>query len=84
MPKLLIREIAQDKGLNISQLQRKADITIATARRYWYNTKDGKTEGEPLEELNLPVLLAIAKVLGVKVKDLLSDEDRQALYLATC
>lgn len=83
MARLRIRELAEAAGLNISQLQRKADITMGTARRYWYNTRDGKTEGDPLEELNLPVLHAIAKVLGVKVKDLLSEEERAALRLAT-
>lgn len=75
MPQLRIRELAEAQNLNISQLQRKADITMGTARRYWYNTKDGKEQGLPLEELNVPVLKAIARVLNVKVRDLLSDDD---------
>jgi len=83
MPRLRVRELAEAQDLNISQLQRKADITMGTARRYWYNTRDGKVEGEPLEELNLTVLKAIARVLGVKVRDLLSEEDWLALQLAT-
>jgi hypothetical protein len=37
------------------------------------------TTGPPLEELNLPVLKSIADVLGVKVRDLLSEEDWLAL-----
>jgi transcriptional regulator with XRE-family HTH domain len=82
MPDLRIRELAEARGFNISQLQRRADITMNTARRYWYNTKDGKAEGLPLEELNLPVLKAIAAVLGVKVRDLLSEEDWRALQPA--
>jgi transcriptional regulator with XRE-family HTH domain len=82
MPQLRIRELAEAQGLNISQLQRKADITMGTARRYWYATKDGKAEGPPLEELNLPVLKSIADVLGVKVRDLLSEEDWLALQPA--
>jgi len=82
MPTLRIRELAEARGLNISQLQRRADITMNTARRYWYNTKDGKAEGPPLEELNLPVLRAIADVLGVKVRDLLTEEDWLALQPA--
>jgi hypothetical protein len=81
VPRLRIKELADDQGLNISQLQRRANITYSTARRYYYNTRDGKTQGEPLEELNLPVLIAIAEVLGVKVRDLLTD-DRQARYSA--
>jgi transcriptional regulator with XRE-family HTH domain len=82
MARLRIRELAESAGLNISQLQRRADITMGTARRYWYNTKDGKADGDPLEELNLPVLQSIAQVLGVKVRDLLGDEDRTTLLLA--
>lgn len=83
MPRLRIRELAEEQDLNISQLQRRADITMGTARRYWYGTKDGKAAGPPLEELNLPVLSSIAKVLGVSVKDLLTEEDWLALQLAT-
>jgi hypothetical protein len=75
MPRLRVRELAEAHDLNISQLQRKADITMGTARRYWYGTRDGKAEGEPLEELNLPVMRAIARLLEVKVRDLLSEED---------
>ena len=83
MPRLLVRNLAEQQGMSISQLQRKADISMGTARRYWYNTKDGKADGAPLEELNIPVLKAIADVLGVKVRDLLTDEDWATLYLAT-
>ncbi len=82
MPRLRVRELAENKGFSISHLQRRADISMGTARRYWYNTKDGKTEGLPLEELNLPVLKALADVLGVSVRDLLADEDRVSLRAA--
>lgn len=82
MPGLRIRELAEAQGLNISQLQRRADITMNTARRYWYNTRDGKADGSPMEELNLPVLKAISDVLGVKVRDLLTEEDWLALQPA--
>ncbi len=82
MPSLKIRELAEAQGMNISQLQRRADITMNTARRYWYNTRNGKADGDPLEELNLPVLQAIAGVLGVKVRDLIGDEDWLALVPA--
>ncbi len=83
MPRLRVRELAEARDLNISQLQRKADITMGTARRYWYSTRDGKAEGASLEELNLPVMRSIARVLGVKVRDLLSEDDQHALQLAT-
>lgn len=82
MPRLRIRELAEARKLNISQLSRRADITMGTARRYWYATRDGKAQGEPLEELNIPVLKAIANVLGVGIRDLLSEEDWLALQAA--
>lgn len=82
MPRLKVRDIAEELGLNMSQLQRKSGVTMPSVRRYWYNTKDGKSEGQPLREVDLSVLSAIAAVLGVKTRDLFTDEDWAALYLA--
>lgn len=82
MPRLRVRAIAEQQGLNMSQLQRKSGVTMPSVRRYWYNTKDGKSEGQPLREVDLTVLAAIAAALGVKARDLFTDEDRAALYLA--
>lgn len=79
MAGLRVRELAEAQGVNISQLQRRADITMGTARRYWYGTRDGREEGDPLEELNLPALRKIASVLGVSVRDLLGEDIRLAL-----
>lgn len=79
---LRTRELAEAQDMNISQLQRRADISMGTARRYWYGTRDGREDGEPLEELNLPVLRAIAKALGVSVRELLGEEFRLALQAA--
>jgi hypothetical protein len=59
--------------MNLSQLQRKADIAVRTARRYWFNTRSGNVTGEPLEELSLEVLGRIARALEVSVKDLIDD-----------
>jgi hypothetical protein len=82
MPKLKVKELAEERGLNMSQLQRKSGVTMPSVRRYWYNTRDGKANGEPLVEINLTVLGAIARALGVVTKDLLSDEDWLALCAA--
>jgi transcriptional regulator with XRE-family HTH domain len=82
MARLRIKELAKERGIKLSFLQRRADITMNTARRYWYSTRDGKESGEQLEELNWTVLDKIANVLGVKVRDLLSEEDWQALQVA--
>lgn len=83
MPRLKVRELAEAQGVNMSQLQRKSGVTMPSVRRYWYNTKDGKAEGPPLSEVNLTVLAAMAAALGVKSRDLFTDEDWAALCLAT-
>jgi transcriptional regulator with XRE-family HTH domain len=82
MPKLRVQEVATELGMNMSQLQRKAGVTMPSVRRYWYNTRDGKSVGEALTEVDLKVLAAIAGALGVKTRDLFTDEDWAALYLA--
>ena len=83
MPQLKVKELAEARGYNMSRLQRESGVTMPSVRRYWYNTRDGKNEGEPLKEVDLAVLAAIARVLGVKSRDLLSDEDRVTLLLAS-
>lgn len=32
-----LKELAEAKGLNMSQVQRRADLTMGLIRRYWYN-----------------------------------------------
>ena len=82
MPRLRVKELAESQGLNMSQLQRKSGVTMPSVRRYWYNTRDGKVEGQALQEVDLTVLVAIAGVLGVKMRDLFTDEDWATLCLA--
>ena len=82
MVKLRVDQVARERGVNLSQLQRKADIAMRTARRYWFNTQSGNTTGEPLKEISFEVLAAIAKALEVKVVDLIAEEDRHAFRLA--
>jgi transcriptional regulator with XRE-family HTH domain len=82
--RLRVRELAEERKLNLSQLQRQSGATMPSIRRYWYNSKDGRAEGsEPLREVDLRVLESIARVLGVKVRDLFSEEDKAALWPAT-
>lgn len=82
MTRLRVNEVAKERGMNLSQLQRKADIAMRTARRYWFNTQSGNTTGAPLKEISLDVLTAIAKALEVRVVDLISEEERRALRAA--
>ena len=73
MARLKVRQIAQEQGLNLSQLQKKAGVTMPSVRRYWYNTRDGKSVGEPLKEVDLSVLGALAKALGVEANQLIEN-----------
>jgi hypothetical protein len=82
MPKLKVQELARAKGFNISQLQLRTGVAMGTMRRYWYGTRDGKAEGEPLQEVDLGILAAIAKSLEVKLVDLIDEVDRLAWLLA--
>lgn len=79
MPRLRVREVAEQKGYNMSQLARRADIAMGTVRRYWYSTSGGKAYGTPLREIDMVVLQAIAHVLRVAIADLIvedsSDDD---------
>ena len=77
MARLRVREIAEAQGYNMSQLQRQSGVTMPSIRRYWYNTRDGKASGEPLREVDLVVLEAIARVLGVGVRELFTNGESQ-------
>ena len=77
MARLRVRSLAEARGMNMSQLQREARLTMNMVRRYWYNTADGKEQGEPLKEVSLPALDALAAVFDVQPGDLF-DRDSHA------
>ena len=76
--RLLVREVAMKQGLNLSQLHAAINRTTArstamvTLRRYWYATKDGKEQGPPIELVDLVLLNAIARILGVELINLIN------------
>jgi DNA-binding Xre family transcriptional regulator len=70
MARLRVREMAEARGMNMSQLQRQARLTMNMVRRYWYNTADGKEQGAPLKEVSLPALDSLAAVFDVSPGDL--------------
>ena len=78
MPRLRLKELAEERGLNISQLQRQSGLDMGMVRRYWYN--EG-TKG-PLHEINLIALGKLAQVLGVRPGDLIAPngEEKSPLY----
>jgi hypothetical protein len=82
MPKLRIQELARNKGFNISQLQLRTGVAMGTMRRYWYGTRDGKSDSERLQEVDLSILGAIARVLEVRLVDLIDESDWRTWLLA--
>lgn len=92
MARLKVRSVAQEAGLNLSTLQavvnKRLDkpVAMGTMRRYWYSTKDGKETGDPIELVDLHLLGTIAKALGVRLSDLMNEDElgqmRAALHAA--
>ncbi len=62
---LRVKELAENRGWNISQLARKANITYPTALGLWHDHS---------EQLNRKTLDRVALALGVKVGDLFAGE----------
>jgi DNA-binding Xre family transcriptional regulator len=73
LSKLLVRQIARKKGLNQSQLQIKAGVTLQLLSRYWHNL----TRSIELEQIE-----RIAKALDVEPGDLLVSDAKYAEMLA--
>ncbi|HEX3641353.1 MAG TPA: helix-turn-helix transcriptional regulator [Ktedonobacteraceae bacterium] len=71
MAKLIIKYIAEQQGLNQSQLQLKAAVTSQLLSRYWKN----KTQSVELGQLE-----QIARALGVRPGDLIVPDEELAQY----
>ena len=61
MIRLRVKEVAMNKGYNMSSLSRATDISFTTIKRIW--TK-------PYSGVNINTLSKIAKVLNVSISDL--------------
>ena len=68
MPRLKIKEVAEAKGVNMSQLSRRADLAYRTISLLWHN---------PEHDASMSTLTKIARVLGVSIHDLISDEENE-------
>jgi transcriptional regulator with XRE-family HTH domain len=73
--RLRIREVAEEKGINLSQLARRADLGMTTARRMWFGTGDGREDGSSLQYVSLDSLERIAHALGVSPRELLAQDE---------
>jgi len=72
--RLRVRELAEVRKLTLAQFQRKADLSVSTARRFWYSTTDGSENGEPLKAIRLDLIERIADFFGVTLGDLFMKE----------
>lgn len=61
MFRLRVKEVAEARGVNKSQLSRRADLGLTTVNELWDGTR---------EDARMSTLAAIAKALGVKISDL--------------
>jgi hypothetical protein len=65
--------LARDPDMSISKLHFAAEISMGAARRYWYGTRDGTEDGEPMTVVDLPTIDKVAKAIGVHWKELVED-----------
>ena len=70
---LKVRKLCEDRGLNITELSRKAEIPYPSALSIWHD--DAK-------QFNRRTLVRIARALGVKVGDLFADDADKELIEA--
>lgn len=68
MVRLKVKEIAESKHINMSQLSRKADISYATVQALFHN---------PYHDVSIYILDRIAQALEVPICDLLDDTPHQ-------
>jgi DNA-binding Xre family transcriptional regulator len=66
--RLFLKEIANNQGISMSELQRRTLLPMSTTQRYWHGVG---AKGEPLQSINLDHIDRLCEVLGVNVGDLL-------------
>ena len=64
--RLRVRELAEAKGMSITDLSRQALISYVTASEYWHDRP---------HQFKRDVLEKIAKALGVRVSELFADDE---------
>ena len=65
MVQLRIKELAEERNLNMSQLQKATQLDLGLIRRYWYNDTS---------MVRLDALTVFAAFFGVTVGDLFATE----------
>lgn len=80
MLRLCVKEVAEQKGItDAAKLSRQANIAYATAHRLW----NGELGSEGDKGVGILILHRVAQALGVRLMDLIVEEDRLARYTAT-
>lgn len=69
MAKLIVKEVAEQKGIKQSHLQISAAVTPPVLYRYWHNRTSS---------VDLTILEKIAKALGVNPGDLIISDEQYA------
>jgi DNA-binding Xre family transcriptional regulator len=64
--RLRIREVAEQKGMSMGLLSRKANVTLAVIRKIWRNDQ---------HDVSFNTLQKIAQALEVRVSELIEDGD---------
>lgn len=81
MARLKVQDAARERGVNLSELQMRVSarmgrvVPLGTIRRYWYSTKKGLAQGEPIELVDVYLLGTIARALDVPVAELLNEAE---------
>jgi hypothetical protein len=81
MARLKVQDAAKARGVNLSELQMRVStrmgrvVPLGTIRRYWYSTKKGLAQGDPIELVDVYLLGTIARALDVPVAELLNEDE---------
>lgn len=66
--RLRVRAVAEQRGMTLTSLSRKANVNMETVRRCWYN---------PRHDVLLSTLQKLADALEVRVTDLIDETPEQ-------
>jgi hypothetical protein len=69
--RLRVRELAEERGMNLAVFQREAKLGVSTARRLWHNTSTGNPQGPPLRRLDYDSLELLCTFFGVTPNEII-------------
>jgi transcriptional regulator with XRE-family HTH domain len=78
MAKVRLQELADQRGLTMSQVQRRTGLTMPSVRRYWYNTTNGTKGGPKLTLVSLEALDKFAALFDVEPGELIARDEKPA------